>query len=126
MIDIERERERHRQREKQAPCQEPDVGLDPGTPGSRPGLKAGAKPLSHPGCPSRFTSYQLFFFKILFIHKRYRERGRDTGRGRSRLHAGSPMWDCPGTLGSCPEPKADTQPLNHTSAPEYILSLIHI
>ena len=22
-----------------------------------------------------------------------RERGRDTGRGRSRLHAGSPMWD---------------------------------
>ena len=21
------------------------------------------------------------------------ERGRDTGRGRSRLHAGSPMWD---------------------------------
>ena len=23
----------------------------------------------------------------------HRERGRDTGRGRSRLHAGSPMWD---------------------------------
>ena len=22
-----------------------------------------------------------------------KERGRDTGRGRSRLHAGSPMWD---------------------------------
>ena len=22
-----------------------------------------------------------------------RERGRDTGRGRSRLHAGSPTWD---------------------------------
>ena len=22
-----------------------------------------------------------------------RERGRDTGRGRSRLHAGSVMWD---------------------------------
>ena len=22
-----------------------------------------------------------------------RERGRDTGRGRSRFHAGSPMWD---------------------------------
>ena len=21
------------------------------------------------------------------------ERGRDTGRGRSRLHTGSPMWD---------------------------------
>ena len=35
-----------------------------------------------------------FFFKIyLFIHGRHRERGRDTGRGRSRLLAGSPMWD---------------------------------
>ena len=22
-----------------------------------------------------------------------RERGKDGGRGRSRLHAGSPMWD---------------------------------
>ena len=33
----------------------------------------------------------FFFFKILFIHswetQRDRERGRDTGRGRSRLHA---------------------------------------
>ena len=31
-----------------------------------------------------------------------RESGRDTGRGRSRLHAGSPMWDVrlnPGTPG---------------------------
>ena len=39
----------------------------------------------------------LFIFKrfYLFIHERHREkeRGRDTGRGRSRLHAGSPMWD---------------------------------
>ena len=43
----------HRQREKQAPCRAPDVGLDPRTPGSRPGPKAGAKPLSHPGSPSR-------------------------------------------------------------------------
>ena len=31
----------------------------------------------------------------LFIHERHRERwrGRDTGRGRSRLHTGSPTWD---------------------------------
>ena len=36
-----------------------------------------------------------FFFLIfyLFIHERYRERGRDTGRGRIRLPEGSPMWD---------------------------------
>ena len=49
----ERERQRHRQREKQAPCRERDMGLDPRSPESHPGLKAGAKPLSHPGIPSR-------------------------------------------------------------------------
>ena len=30
-----------------------------------------------------WTSY--FFFKILFIYERHRERGRDIGGGRSRL-----------------------------------------
>lgn len=37
------------------------------------------------------------FFKrfYLFIHERHRERERaaETGRGKSRLHAGSPTWD---------------------------------
>ena len=31
------------------------------------------------------------FFKYLFIHERCIERGRDIGRGRSRLPAGSPV-----------------------------------
>ena len=38
-----------------------------------------------------------------------RDRGRDTGRGRSRLHAGSPTWDMgldPGSPGSHSGPKA--------------------
>ena len=35
----------------------------------------------------------FFFFKIDFIHERDRERGTDTGRGRSRLLARSPMGD---------------------------------
>ena len=39
----------------------------------------------------------LHIFKsfYLFIHERHkhRERGRDTGRGRSRLHTGSPKLD---------------------------------
>ena len=42
------------------------------------------------------TENLLFFLRFyLFIHKRYTEiqRGRNTGRGRSRLHAESPMWD---------------------------------
>ena len=37
------------------------------------------------------------FLKILFIHEREthreKERGRDIGRDRSRLHAGSSRWD---------------------------------
>ena len=50
-------RDTERQREKQAPHREPDVGLDPGSPGPRPGPKAGAKPLRHPGIPSRDFLY---------------------------------------------------------------------
>ena len=41
------------------------------------------------------------FFKILFIHERHTERGRDIGRGRSRLPVGSPMPDL------IPEPQDD-------------------
>ena len=37
-----------------------------------------------------------------------KERGRDTGRGRSRLHAGSPMWDSfPGLQDHTLSQKAD-------------------
>ena len=32
----------------------------------------------------------LLLLKILFMRDTQKERGRDTGRGRSRLHAGSP------------------------------------
>ena len=30
---------------------------------------------------------------FIYLFMRDTERSRDTGRGRSRLHAGSPMWD---------------------------------
>ena len=57
----------------------------------------------------------FFYFSILkkdFIYS------PETGRGRSRLHVGSPMWDSiPGPPGSHPEPKADTQPLSHPGVP---------
>ena len=33
------------------------------------------------------------YFIYFFIHERYTERGRDMGRGRSRLPTGSPIWD---------------------------------
>ena len=36
--------------------------------------------------------FLLLFFKD-FIYLFMRDTQRDTGRGRSRLHAGSPTWD---------------------------------
>ena len=59
------------------------------------------------------------FFKILlFIHERHKERGRDIGRSRSRLFAGSIMWDSiSGPSRSQPELKVDAQPLSHPDAP---------
>ena len=41
---------------------------------------------------------ELFFLKI-YLFMRDRKRGGNVGRGRSRLHAGSPMWD------SIPDPR---------------------
>ena len=85
MIVTQREREREAETQAEGEAgsmhREPDVGFDPGSPGSCPGPKAGAKPLRHPGIPI------FIFLKILFIHERHTERGKDTGRGRSRLHA---------------------------------------
>ena len=40
------------------------------------------------------------------------ERGRNIGRGKSKLLKGSPMGDLIPRLESLPEPKADTQPLS--------------
>ena len=57
-----------------------------------------------------------FFLKDLSIHERPRKRGRDTGRGRSRLPVGSPMGALSWILGSLPEPKADAQ-LSHPGVP---------
>ena len=43
----------------------------------------------------------LFFIKdLMYLFMKDTERGRDTGRGRNRLHAGSPMGDSfPGPWG---------------------------
>ena len=52
------------------------------------------------------TNFLNIFFKDFFIYL-FREGGvgRDTGRGRSRLHAGSPMQD------------SITDPQDHTLGP---------
>ena len=46
----------------------------------------------------------------LFIHERYRKKGRDIGRRRTRLPVGSLTWD------SIPGPQ-DQEPLSHPGAP---------
>ena len=65
------------------------------------------------------STVQDIFLKILFINlwDTHRERGRDTDRGRSRLHAEPDVGLHPRTLGSCPEPKTDAQPLSHAGVP---------
>ena len=52
----------------------------------------------------------------LFIHERHGERGRDIGRGRSRLLVGSPMQN------SIPGPLSQrAQPLSHPGTPDFFL-----
>ena len=41
----------------------------------------------------------FFFYDFIYLSMRDTERGRDTGRGRSRLPSGSPMQD------SIPKPR---------------------
>ena len=62
-----------------------------------------------------------FFFKILFIYSREPgEEGesRDIGRGEKQAPCRKPKVGLdPRILGSCPEPKADTQLLRHPGIP---------
>ena len=53
------------------------------------------------------------------------EREADTGRRKSRLHVGSPMWDS--ILGPCDHTLSqskDTQPLSHPGIPIVLLMIL--
>ena len=51
-----------------------------------------------------------------------RERGRDAGRGRSRLYARRPDVGLnPWTSGSRPEPNTDAEPLSHSGVPGTVI-----
>ena len=68
--------------------------------------------MAREGQPCDLYTYLLFLKRFyLFIHERHGERGRDTGRGRSRLSVGSPIQD------SIPGPRdhdlSPRQMLNH-------------
>ena len=61
------------------------------------------------------------FFYYLLIHERHRERERERERERQRHRQREKQAPCgdpdagldPRIPGSCPEPQADAQPLNH-------------
>ena len=70
---------------------------------------------------AEITYIYIFFFNLFMIDIG-RKRGRDTGGGRSRLHAGTPTWDSipapdPGTPVSRPGLKAGAKPLSHPGIP---------
>ena len=46
-----------------------------------------------------FEVRSFFFLRFIYLFVKDTEKGRDTGRGRSRLHVGCPMWD------SIPDPR---------------------
>ena len=79
-------------------------------------------------CFSSFLPFEVFFILrfYLFIHERMteRERGRDTGRGRSRLLEGKLMWDwIPGPQGQALSPKqlSTSEPPRHPSLLKILL-----
>ena len=57
----------------------------------------------------------FFFQDFIYLFMRHTERGRDTGRGRSWLHAGSPTWHL--ILGPWDHDLSRRQMLNRQSLP---------
>ena len=84
--------------------------LHAGITGSRitPWAEGGAKLLNHQSC-----TILLFFKDFIYLLMRETQREAETDKGRSRLLAGSLMWDSIPGPGSHHEPKADTQLLSH-------------
>ena len=58
------------------------------------------------------------------MREKERGRGQDTGRGRSRLQAGTPMWDSiPGPQDQALGLKAALNQLSHPGCPPLVLFL---
>ena len=124
VTERERERQRHRQREKQAPCTgSPTWDSIPGLQDRALGQRQAPNRCTTQG--SRYGFIFLLFFKVLFIHEKHREereRGAETqaeGEVGSMQGArcGTPSQD----LGTCPEPKADAQPLSPRCPMNFLL-----
>ena len=59
----------------------------------------------------KYLANTYFFKYFIYLFMRDTQRGRDTDRGRSRLHAGSPIWDS--IPGLQDRPLGQRQALNH-------------
>ena len=72
---------------------------------------------------STYNSF-IIFLKILFIHGRQRERQTQRQREKQAPQGEPDAGLDPGSPRSCPELKADTQPLSHPGIPA--LSILFI
>lgn len=103
---------------------EPDTGLSLRTLRSWPELKSRVRCLTDWTTQASQRALIFFLRSHLFIHERHTERGRDTGRRRSRLHVRILMQD------SIPGPRdhalSQRQKLNHwaTQVPQELWLLI--
>ena len=67
----------------------------------------------------------FFFFKILFLYSWETQRQRQKHRQREKeAPCKEPDVGLNPCQGSCPEPKADTQPLSHSGAPKALILYI--
>ena len=70
-----------------------------------------------------FFLHTFFLKDFIYLFMRDTEKGRDIGRGRIRLHAGSPVWES--VMGLQDQTLRQRQMLNHwaTQAPQYVYFL---
>ena len=68
-------------------------------------------------CGSGDSSISISFSSFLFKDFIYLLETH-TGRGRSRLHAGSPTWDSPRVSRITPWAEDSAKPLSHTGCPQ--------
>ena len=73
-------------------------------------------------CGLQVLCFSFFFLRFyLFIHGRHGERQRHRQREKQAPSGEPDAGLYPRTPGSCPEPKADTQPRSHSGAPVLLL-----
>ena len=67
-----------------------------------------------------FTHFSFFFKDFIYLFVRDRERQRHRQREKQAPRGQPDVGLDPRTLGPCPDPKAEGQPLNHPGIPLYL------